>query len=303
MPAARHDLSFASDGTACAAWQYPGDSPAPRACVVLAHGFTMTGDAGLERYAERFAAAGLDALVFDYRCFGASAGSPRQWLDVPRQQADWRAAIAFARALPGVDPERIALWGTSFSGGHVAHLAAEDPRIAAVVSQVPFSGLGGREGAPRRLGHQARMVTAAVRDAAAARLGRGPCYLTVAAEPPAFAAFNTPGATGEMRVLLSGAETWENRFTPRVVLQMAGYKPFAGAARITCPWLLQICDPDTVTPAAAALSRASGAPRLEVRRHDDEHFAVYAGQPFERFVAEQVAFLTEHLGSSADTRS
>ncbi len=303
MPATRHDLSFDSDGTACAAWHYVGDGPAPRACVVLAHGFTMTRDAGLARYAGRFAAAGLDALVFDYRCFGASAGTPRQWLDVPRQQADWRAAIACARALPDVDPERIALWGTSFSGGHVAHLTGEDARIAAVVSQVPFSGLGGREGAPRRLGHQARMGAAALRDAAAARLGRGPCYLTVAAEPPAFAAFDTPGAAEEMRALLAGADTWENRFTPRVVLQMAGYKPFSEAVRIACPWLLQVCDPDTVTPAAAALSRASGAPRLDVRRHEDEHFAVYTGEPFERFVAEQVAFLTEHLGPLPAPRS
>lgn len=303
MAPARHDLSFESDGTRCAAWHYVGEAPAPRGCVVLAHGFTMTRDAGLARYAERFAAAGLDALVFDYRCFGASAGAPRQWLDVPRQQADWRAAIACARALPGVDPARIGLWGTSFSGGHVAHLAAEDPRLAAVISQVPFSGLGGREGVPLRLGHQLGMVAAALRDAAAARFGRGPCYLTVAAEPPAFAAFDTPGATEEMRLLLAGADTWENRFTPRVVLQMAGYKPFAGAARIACPWLLQVCVPDTVTPAATAIARASAAPRLEVRRHDDEHFAVYSGEPFERFLAEQIAFLREHLGSPAGARS
>ena len=292
----RHELSFDSHGTACAAWHYRGAGPAPRACVVLAHGFTMTRDAGLARYAERFAAAGLDALVLDYRCFGASAGTPRQWLDVPRQHDDWRAAIACARSLPDVDPERIALWGTSFSGGHVAYLAAEDPRIAAVVSQVPFAGLGGRAGAPRRPGHQLRMVAAALRDAAAARLGRSPCYLTAAAEPPTFAAFDTPGATEDMRVLLAGADTWENRFTPRVVLQMAGYKPFAGAAAIACPWLLQVCDPDTVTPAGVAVARASGAPRLDVRRHHDAHFAVYTGEPFERFVAEQVAFLGEHLG-------
>lgn len=295
MPPARRDLSFTVDGDPCAAWHYAGAGTEPRACVVLAHGFTMTRDAGLARYAERFAAAGLDALVFDYRCFGASGGTPRQWLDIPRQQADWRAAIACARELSGVDPGRIALWGTSFSGGHVAHAASEDPSIAAVVSQVPFSGLGGREGAPRRLAHQARMVAAALRDTAAARFGRAPAYITVAAEPPAFAAFDTPGSTEEMRVLLAGADTWENRFTPRVVLQMARYQPFEGAARIACPWLLIVCEPDTVTPAEAAIRRASAAPRLEVRWHGDEHFAVYTGEPFERLVAEQVSFLAEHL--------
>src|ERR1700737_4146534 len=83
-------------------------------------------------------AAGLAALVFDYRHFGASEGEPRQLLDIKLQLADWTAAIAFARTLEGIDEERIALWGTSFSGGHDIELAAHDGRVAAVVAQVPF---------------------------------------------------------------------------------------------------------------------------------------------------------------------
>lgn len=294
---ARTDLEFTVDGTACAAWHYRAASGGPRGCVVLAHGFTMVRDAGLARYAERFAAAGMNALVFDYRCFGGSAGEPRQWLDVRRQLEDWRAAIACARGLDGVDPERIALWGTSFSGGHVAALAPDDGRLAAIVSQVPFSGLGGREGGPQRLAHQARLVAAALADAASARLGRGPRYLTVAAEPPAFAAFDLPGATRELGEFVGESATWENRFTPRVILQMARYRPFARAAQVACPWLLVVCDPDTITPATAARERAAEAPRLTVHRHQDAHFAVYTGEPFERLVAEQVAFLREHLGA------
>lgn len=292
----RDDLTFTSGGTACAAWHYRAAGRGPRGCVVLAHGFTMVRDAGLGRYAERFAAAGMDALGFDYRCFGDSGGEPRQWLDVGRQLEDWRAAIACARTLTDVDPERIALWGTSFSGGHVAALAPEDPRLAAIVSQVPFSGLGGRDGdGPRRLGHRGRLAAAALLDLASSRAGRGPRYIAVAAEPPAFAAFNLPGATRELGLLVAGSATWENRFTPRVILQMVRYRPFARAAEVACPWLLVVCDPDTITPAAAARARAAAAPRLTVRRHGDAHFAVYAGGPFERLVAEQVAFLREHL--------
>ena len=93
--------------------------------MVLAHGFGGVKEARLDAYAERFAAAGYAALVFDYRHFGDSGGEPRLLIDIGRQQADWRAAIAFARALEGVDGERIALWGTSFSGGHVIELAAD----------------------------------------------------------------------------------------------------------------------------------------------------------------------------------
>jgi alpha-beta hydrolase superfamily lysophospholipase len=168
---ARAEVSFTSGGLRCAAWLYRPPGPGPQALVVLAHGFAFPRDARLDAYAERFVAAGLAALVFDYRHFGASAGHPRQLMDIDRQLGDWRAAIAYARSLPGIDPDRIALWGTSFSGGHVAALAAADPRIAAAISQVPYSGLGGRGRLPRPV-FLARMIAAAVRDKVRGRSGR-----------------------------------------------------------------------------------------------------------------------------------
>ena len=65
-------------------------------------------------------------MLFDYRGFAASGGSPRQLVSASRQRQDYHAAIAATRWLPGVDPERIVLWGISFSGGHVVRVAAED---------------------------------------------------------------------------------------------------------------------------------------------------------------------------------
>jgi dienelactone hydrolase len=83
----RSDVTFESAGTRCAAWLYrpveSGGGPAP--CVVLAHGFSGVRDQRLDAYAERFAQAGLAALVFDYRYFGDSDGEPRQLLDIRRQ--------------------------------------------------------------------------------------------------------------------------------------------------------------------------------------------------------------------------
>ena len=104
----------------------------------MAHGFSATRADRLPAYAERFAAAGRDAPVRlpPLRRLG---GEPRQLLDIARQLADYRAAIAFAKALPGIDPARIALFGSSFSGGHVVTIASEDPTIAAVVAQAPFA--------------------------------------------------------------------------------------------------------------------------------------------------------------------
>src|SRR2546423_7564002 len=137
----RSDVTFQSGGTRCAAWLYRpaenGGSPTP--CVILAHGFSGVRDQRLDAYAERFAQAGLTALVFDYRYFGDSDGEPRQLLDIRRQLEDWRAAITHARALEGVDPARIAIWGTSFSGGHVMNPTPHHPTLEPPGSQESFA--------------------------------------------------------------------------------------------------------------------------------------------------------------------
>ena len=132
------EINFYSGDDDCAAWHFTAAGEAfadtsGRPCVVMAPGFASTRDTGgLVAYAEGFAAAGLHAVLFDYRGFAASGGSPRQLVSASRQRQDYHAAIAAARRLPGVDPERIVLWGISFSGGHVVRVAAEDARVAAL---------------------------------------------------------------------------------------------------------------------------------------------------------------------------
>ena len=136
----REDIHIPSDGEQLAAYLYrPAAADRDMPCVVMAHGFSGTRDDGLPAYAEAFCAAGYAVVLFDYRHFGASSGQPRQLLDIERQIADYRAVVQWARQLDGVDPDRIVLWGTSFSGGHVLEVAATDPRIAAVIAQVPFT--------------------------------------------------------------------------------------------------------------------------------------------------------------------
>src|ERR1044072_3402339 len=127
----RTDVTFPSGGTSCAAWLYRPDGVENPPIVVLAHGFAGFRELRLDAYAERFAQAGYAALVFDYRHWGASGGEARPVLDIKAQQADWRAAIAFARNLEGIDTSRVVGWGTSFGGGHVLDLAAADHGLAA----------------------------------------------------------------------------------------------------------------------------------------------------------------------------
>jgi cephalosporin-C deacetylase-like acetyl esterase len=82
-------------------------------------------------------AEGIAALVFDYRNLGVSDGEPRQHLDPWAQIRDYQNAISYLERVDGIAPDRIGAWGISYSGGHVLITAATDPRVKAIVSQIP----------------------------------------------------------------------------------------------------------------------------------------------------------------------
>src|ERR1700761_2409344 len=113
----------------------------------MAHGFSAVKERYLDRFAEAFAAAGLAAVVFDNRNFGSSDGQPRQEIDPWQQVRDYRDAITFAETLEATNPDRIGVWGSSYSGGHVLVVGAIDRRVKCVVSQVPL--ISGHENARR----------------------------------------------------------------------------------------------------------------------------------------------------------
>jgi fermentation-respiration switch protein FrsA (DUF1100 family) len=292
----RTDVTFESDGIRCAAWHYRPAAEGPVPCVVMAHGFSAVRDQRLDAFAERFAAAGLACLVFDYRHFGASEGEPRQFLDIKRQLADWQAAIDFARTLDGVDQARIALWGSSFSGGHVVAAAARDGRVQAVVSQVPFTDITNTLSAARHaagLGGVLRLTASAMRDQLGGLLGRPPRYLPAVGPPGSNAAMTEPDAEPGFRAMTQADSTWVNRYTPRVSLR--NYRPYSKLRKLRCPVLVIVADRDGTTPPEPAAKAAERAPHAELIRHPGGHFDVYMGDAFERVVAEETGFLTRHL--------
>ena len=134
----REDLHFYIGGERCEAWLYPAAEKPPSApIVVMAHGLSGTRRDGLGPFAERFAAAGIAAFVFDHRGFGDSGGKA-DLFSPKRQIEDWHGAIGFARTLPGIDAERLATFGSSMGGGNALAAAAQDARVAAAISQVPL---------------------------------------------------------------------------------------------------------------------------------------------------------------------
>ncbi|MPZ66562.1 MAG: alpha/beta fold hydrolase [Pseudonocardiaceae bacterium] len=291
----RSEVAFRSGGVDCAAYLYrPPDAVGDVPCVVMAHGFAATRDDVLPAYAERFTAAGCAVLLFDYRHFGASGGQPRQLLDIRCQQADYRAAIGHARSLDGIDPSRIVLWGTSFSGGHVLAVAATDSRIAAVISQVPFvDGLSSAAQAPPVTA--LRLAAAGIRDAAGAVLRRPPQLLPAVGSRGDVAAMTDPEAEPGVRAILAPNSLWRNEFAARLMLVLPTYRPGRVTERLGMPLLVCVADADRTTPPGPAVRAARRAPRGELRRYPGGHFELYLGDTFEQVVTDQVNFLGRHV--------
>jgi dienelactone hydrolase len=299
----REFVSFPSRGETCHAYLYrPAEQSGDVPCVVMAHGFSGTRDDALPAFAERFAEAGFAVLVFDYRHFGASTGEPRQLLDIGRQLDDYRAAIAYARGLPGIDG-RIALWGSSFSGGHVIQLAAERDDLSAVIAQVPFvDGIAAARQMPLRNMLLATLL-ALVDQALALIPGnkRPAVRMPVVGPPGSFAAMTQPEADPgfkRMLALYGDRSRWRNEVAARVMLRIPLYRPVRYADRITCPLLVCVADADQTTPPGPAVRVAAKAPLGELRRYSFGHFDGYVGEDFNKLVADQVLFLRRHLAAA-----
>lgn len=289
---ARDDIRIPSQGEELAAYLYrPGATGTDVPCVVMAHGFTGTRDDGLPGYAEAFRDAGFAVVLFDYRHFGASTGEPRQLLDIARQQEDYRAVVAWARRQDGIDPDRIVLWGSSFSGGHVLTLAAEDQRIAAVIAQAPFTdAIPTLRQVP--LPNIARLTVAGIRDQLGAWRGRPPRLIAAVGDPGSVAAMTAPGAKAGFAAIRPPDSLWRNEFAARLMLRFPLFRPTLRAPRLTMPLLVCVCDEDTTTPPGSSIDAARRAPRGELLRYPYGHFAIYTDPQVK---ADQVAFLNRVL--------
>src|SRR4051794_2275745 len=289
----RLDVAFPSDGDDCRAWLFMPDAERPP-LVILGHGLGATREYGLEPFGQRFADAGIAALVFTYRHFGDSGGEPRQLLDIGRQLGDWAAAIAYARSLDAIDDDRIALWGTSFGGGHVIEAAARDGAVAAVVSLCPFTdGLAAtRAASPRSL---ARAMVPALRDELARLRNKTPVLIPLVGPHGSAALMTSPDAEAGYRALIPPEAHFRNGVAARFINRVARYRPGRSARKVQAPILFCICATDAVAPAETALRYATTAPRAEVKRYPIGHFDIYRGEPFEQAVADQLEFLLRHL--------
>lgn len=295
----RENINFESGGQRCEGWLYRPTSPPPHPCVVLAHGIGGIRSAALPDFAIRFAAVGIAALTFDYRHLGTSAGEPRGLIDIRRQRADDRAAISLVRRFSGIDHDRIALWGTSFGGGHVLATAGRDHDIAAAIIQNPF--VDGRAAAAAairyaRRRHGYRMAWRGIRDNLRARCGREPLRIELAGAPGSMSMLTTPdAAVGFASIMPADPVGWEPTIPARIVLQMRADRPARRANLVSCPLLVSVCDGDAIAPPQPAIEVAKHAPRGELQRYPIGHFDLFNEPWIDRVVNDQIAFLRRTL--------
>jgi uncharacterized protein len=295
----RTDVEFNAEGTTLRGWLYrpEGDGPVPG--VAMAHGFSAVKEMYLDAFAEVFAQAGLACLVFDNRNFGASDGEPRCEIDPWAQVRDYRHAITYLQTLPGIDRDRIGVWGSSYSGGHVLVLGAIDKRIKAVVSQVPL--ISGFKNVQRlvRSDFLPGLRATLDLDREARYAGKEPGMIPVVAEDPlAPSSLPTPDSwqwfteTANTR-----APSWRNEVTLRSLEMLMEYEPGSYIDRISpTPLLMVVAAGDVLTASDLAIDAYENArePKKLVILPGG-HFGAYTGPDFDLSSGAACDWLVQHL--------
>lgn len=276
----------------------------PRPIVIMAHGFSAT-ICGMvaDRYADVFHEAGFDVLLYDHRSFGISDGEPRCEIDAFAQARGYRCAIDFAAGLTGVDRDRIALWGDSLSGGAVIAAGAVDPRVAAVVAQVPACG---SQVPP--LDHAGSLFDMKCRPyldsdrMTYAVTRRGPMPV-VSCDQVGMPSLLTPITAYRWFIEYGGRHGthWVNRAEVVVPAEPALWSPVLCAAQLKAPSLFIIATDDEMPGAEPSVARAAfeQAPSLrkELYEIDGGHFGLlhYPSALFDLASGLQRSFLLRHL--------
>ncbi|EMD31306.1 hypothetical protein CERSUDRAFT_100500 [Gelatoporia subvermispora B] len=219
----------------------------------------------LAPYAEAFANLGYASVVFDYRRWGGSDGEPRHAVYVTEQLDDYKAVIKFCRQQPEFDPNRVILWGTSFSGGHVVTLASETHlNIVAVISQCPY--LGFQPPAPLSFVMLKTFAYALV-DALRQAVSLSPLYIPATSAPGTVGVLTAPGSVEGMHRL---GGPYNNELTASSVLEFVAYAPHAHADLIRCPVLLVGVVEDNICDFRGVEEVSGKSPKAQVIRVEGE---------------------------------
>ena len=287
-------VDFESSGRRCAAWLTLPEGGGPHPAVILVHGLGATHDMMLAQYEQHFAAAGIAVFAFDYRNTGASDGQPRQHISTRSQCRDVVAAIEHLGGRADIDAARIGLWGTSLGGMNVVRVAGTRDDIAVAVVQCPI--VHG-PGAARRLGLLAalRLTPAITEDLLRRVTRRGRRYVPIVGPPGGFAMVTVAGAEAGWNSTVPSGGRFDNRIAAADALAMVTTSALRHARDIAAPLLVCVCDRENLMDPGYAELVARRAPHGVARHYDSDHFAIYHPPLVGQVLADQTAFLKEHL--------
>jgi pimeloyl-ACP methyl ester carboxylesterase len=287
-----HKHVFPSAGSTCSGGLYlPVNKQPP--VVILGQGFGAERTFGTGSFVQAFVAAGWAVFSFDYRGFGDSQGQPRQLVNPHHHCEDWYNAVQYVRSLQAINNRNIALWGSSFAGGHVLVTAARIPGLAGVIAQVPFCSSRSMS-KNSTFGEKLKSIGHACLDGLLSLVGREHRIALVGKPGEGFSMMSSPGWYEDYMKIAQGSASWTNSMPARGIFSIANYNPIDSAGQITCPVLIINGSRDQGVPAAdvhAAVAKISRCQHIEL---DFDHFDLYEGFNLHQQALQlQLKFLAE----------
>ena len=296
----RQDVEFDSGGTTVRAHLYtPDEGRGPFPVVVMAGGWCYVKELVQPDYATQFVAAGFAALIFDYR----NLGEPRQHLDPWMQIEDYYNAISYVETREDIDSKRIAIWGISYSGGHVLVVGATDPRVRCIVSNIPV--VDGLKTMQLVHGSVAfRALSQLIIDDRRKRFATGEYgYLPMSSTDPSreLVTWPFPEVTEAFTMLKQReAPNHDHRNTIASVEQLLSYSVLPYVTRIiNVPTLMTVAERDDITTWDEEVRMFNLIPTAKKRLFifdDTTHMTLYSSKTRLEVAAEQGCnWLVEHL--------
>lgn len=298
-------VEFTSEGATLRGLLLTDANPAPahgRPLVVMAHGTSATIRMAAIDYGRVFAAAGVAVLLYDHRNFGTSDGEPRGEINPWVQCRGYVDAVSFAQRLPGIDPDRIGLWGDSYSGGEVVVVAACDARPRCVVAQCPVFGAAALQEPPSP--EDLQQIRRTLQDGdvrGGPECTRGPLPV-VSFDQHAVPSLLLPMQAFRWFIDFGGrpGSGWVNRATRVVPPTPVAYSPYLCAAFVKQPTLLMVAPEDEMVHANPAVAKAAyGVLAGPKRWHEiaGGHFGLLypASEWFREASRAQAGFLCKYL--------
>ncbi|HEX6444747.1 MAG TPA: alpha/beta fold hydrolase [Streptosporangiales bacterium] len=274
-----------------ALWRTP-DAEGRHPAVVQGPGWLGLKDAkDYERYHRGFTDGGIAVLAIDYRGFGESEGA-RGVVSPAMQLADLRNAVSYLTTRPDVEAEAIGAYATGGTGGgNVVLLAARDPRVRAVVSQVPVA--DGRDWLHRmRTEYEWISFLDELEADRRQRVLSGKSRLV---DPREQIMVQTPERRSTNFKKDVDAKVTE-QVPLSVVDDLLEYRPLDAAKGLRTPLLVVAVEGDATTPTdhALAIYEAAAGPKKLLLQRGTSHYAAYA-QYADVVIPEMVAWFHEHL--------